>query len=152
MDITDWFPTILDMGKCDERSKKSLDGVSQFAHIWHNDPLTPPRDEILHALNPLKKISSHLKDPRPFSTLNGRMFSPKMRSAIRYNKWKLITGQEATEHNFKYRPPKFQTNFTEFVVLYDMSEDPAEETDVSDMHPEIVGLLLTKLADYYVSL
>ena len=33
-----------------------------------------------------------------------------------------------------------------------MLEDPSERNDVSDSHPEIVELLLTKLADYFVSI
>ena len=48
--------------------------------------------------------------------------------------------------------PKFQSNFTKFAILFDMLEDPSERNDVSDSHPEIVELLLTKLADYFVSI
>ena len=100
MDITDWFPTILEMGKCEVESKNPLDGVSHFAHIWINKDLPPPRTEILHALNPIITIPPNLIDPRPWDAVRGRPFSPKMRSAIRYNEWKLITGMDAVEDHY----------------------------------------------------
>jgi len=166
MDITDWFPTILEMGQCEVEPKNPLDGVSQYENIWTNNTLAPPREEILHELNPLAFTSglTYLIDPRSFSVLNGRQFSPKMSSAIRYENWKLITGRQAvqaTTNKTQLMELSFpslweytwgnvmKTNFTKLAVLYNMSADTSEKTDVSDLHPEIVDLLLTKLADYF---
>ena len=37
------------------------------------------------------------------------------------------------------------------MMLFDLDKDPYETNDVTEEHPEIVNLLLEKLADYYVS-
>ena len=37
------------------------------------------------------------------------------------------------------------------VQLYNIDEDPTEKNDVSDQFPKVVNVMLTKLADYYVS-
>ena len=38
------------------------------------------------------------------------------------------------------------------VQLYNIDEDPTEKKDVSSDFPKVVNVMLTKLADYYVSL
>ena len=40
---------------------------------------------------------------------------------------------------------------TKLLVLYDISKDEQEMNDVSNENPEIVNLMLEKLADYHVS-
>jgi hypothetical protein len=42
-------------------------------------------------------------------------------------------------------------NLRNLVELYDLKNDPTEKTDVSDSYPKIINIMLTKLADYYVS-
>ena len=37
------------------------------------------------------------------------------------------------------------------MMLFDLDTDPYETNDVTEENPEIVNLLLGKLADYYVS-
>ena len=37
------------------------------------------------------------------------------------------------------------------MMLFDLDTDPYETNDVTEENPEIVNLLLSKLADYYVS-
>ena len=37
------------------------------------------------------------------------------------------------------------------MMLFDLKTDPYETNDVTEENPEIVNLLLVKLADYYVS-
>ena len=37
------------------------------------------------------------------------------------------------------------------MMLFDLETDPYETNDVTEENPEIVNLLLVKLADYYVS-
>ena len=92
MHVTDWFPTILEFGKCSQTAvKRPLDGVSQ-AHIITSQPDTEKymvREEILHQLNPLAYIPDEIKDPRGDwkndhgSPLNGRCFGIGVRAAIR---------------------------------------------------------------------
>lgn len=38
------------------------------------------------------------------------------------------------------------------MMLFDLKTDPYETNDLTEQNPEIVNLLLGKLADYYVSL
>ena len=40
---------------------------------------------------------------------------------------------------------------TKLVQLYNIEEDPTEKKEVSDSHPKLVNIMLTKMADYYVS-
>ena len=92
------MPTILDFAKCDIAPKLPLDGVSQFSQLWLRN-FTSPRIEILHGLDPYKTVRKTLIDPRPFPILAGRSFSTRMNAALRYNKWKLITGPLAAKHH-----------------------------------------------------
>ena len=39
---------------------------------------------------------------------------------------------------------------TKLVQLYNIEEDPTEKKELSDSHPKLVNIMLTKLADYYV--
>ena len=39
---------------------------------------------------------------------------------------------------------------TKLVQLYNIEEDPTEKKELSDVHPKLVNIMLTKLADYYV--
>ena len=92
MHVTDWFPTILEFGKCSQTAiERPLDGVSQ-AHILTSQPDTEKymvREEILHQLNPLAYIPDEIKDPRGDwkndhgRPLNGRCFGIGVRAAIR---------------------------------------------------------------------
>ena len=99
MHVTDWFPTILDFGKCSRTSiEKPLDGVSQAAIInsqtinpYDNSPVDQylSREEILHELNPLAYVPNEIKDPRGDwksdhdSPLIDRCFGIGVRAAIR---------------------------------------------------------------------
>ena len=96
MHVTDWFPTILDFGKCSQNSQTAvdqnlpLDGVSQAQIInQSNEEKYMVRDEILHELNPLAYVPGELKDPRGNwkddheSPLHGRCFGIGVRAAIR---------------------------------------------------------------------
>ena len=96
MHVTDWFPTILDLGKCSKNSRTAveqnlpLDGVSQAQIInQSNEEKYMVRDEILHELNPLAYVPGELKDPRGNwkddhgSPLHSRCFGIGVRAAIR---------------------------------------------------------------------
>ena len=51
MDISDLFPTILDLAKCEPTLKNDLDGKSHFHQIWEGFLNTPARIEILHGID-----------------------------------------------------------------------------------------------------
>ena len=92
MHVTDWFPTILEFGKCSPTpDEQSLDGVSQAQVIksQQSSDKYRTREEILHQLNPLAYVSDEIKDPRGDwkndhgSPLNERCFGIGVRAAIR---------------------------------------------------------------------
>ena len=91
MHVTDWYPTILDFGKCSRATERALDGISQ-AEVISNRPLGQnysTREEILHQLNPLAYVPDEIKDPRGDwkndhgSPLSGRCFGIGVRAALR---------------------------------------------------------------------
>jgi len=50
-----------------------------------------------------------------------------------------------TSTNTKTKEPKK----SKLVRLYNVVDDPFERNDISDEHPQVVNVMLTKLADYY---
>ena len=92
MHVTDWFPTILEFGKCSYTSvERPLDGVSQADIIssQSKNEKYMMRDEILHQMNPLAYVPDEIKDPRGDwkgdhgGPLKGRCFGIGVRAAIR---------------------------------------------------------------------
>ena len=66
-DITDWFPTLLEAGKCSRKTlPNELDGKSHFSNFFSAriSSKSPIRDEIVHHLDPLKKVDAEIEDPR----------------------------------------------------------------------------------------
>ena len=108
-------------------------------------------------------VSKEYFDPRRFKVLDGRNFNNSMHSALRYKNWKLVTGKHASHHETGFEGvanlPLWENdwidfgpkNLTKLVVLYDLEKDEAERHDLSNENPEIVNIMLEKLADYHVS-
>lgn len=137
-DVTDWFPTILDFADCGAKGEKPLDGFSQKDFLWNGQNSESPRDEILQGMDRFNNVSSDQIGRNEYNVLDGRDFTERIHAALRWNQWKLITGPRATE----YQKDKF-------VILYDIESDPIEANELSDLFPEVVNIMLTKLADYY---
>ena len=92
MHVTDWFPTILEFGRCSHTSvERPLDGVSQSDIIssQSKNEKYMMRDEILHQMNPLAYVPVEIKDPRGDwkndhgGPLKERCFGIGVRAAIR---------------------------------------------------------------------
>ncbi|CAG5102463.1 Oidioi.mRNA.OKI2018_I69.chr1.g313.t1.cds [Oikopleura dioica] len=156
MHVTDWYPTLLRFSGCSVPDKTlPLDGAAQ--DIFHLEPKLK-RSHILHFMDPLK-VERRDVDVRPFQVLKNRTFDVTVKAAIRSESWKLITGRPchsgcsfSGEKNEKYimeRKPLEEVEPDKLVRLYDMENDPFENHDVSDFHPELVDKFLLKLADYY---
>lgn len=170
-DVTDWFPTILDFAGCDAKGKKPLDGVSQKNFLWNGGQSEAPRTEILQGMDKLRSIPENFVDPKVYEVLKNRTFKTRMHGVIRWNQWKLITGPFATKykrikaedelkrndnaesdewHQIEKRNVNaFYTNITKFVILHDIGNDPEEYHEISYKFPEVVDIMLVKLADYF---
>ena len=165
-DITDWFPTLLDAGKCSQKTlPNELDGKSHFDNFFSSRIQNSQiRDEIVHHLDPLKKVEAEVEDPRPFVKIYGFKYDIRMKTAIRVGKYKLITGAEATKTPLKnqkeldllskssffvgnswLKPKKYR----KLVVLYDIENDPRETKDISDENQDVVIQLLSKVFQYF---
>ncbi|CBY30794.1 unnamed protein product [Oikopleura dioica] len=155
--VTDWFPTLLRFSGC-QQPDSNLDGEAQ--DIFHQKPEVK-RTHLLNFLDPFK-VAKRKLDDRMFSVLQNRTFEVTVKSVIRTENWKLITGRPchwgcsfSEEKNPRYVPDKTALEDVEpgkLVRLYAIREDPMERYDLSDLHPELVDDLLLKLADYYVIL
>ena len=64
-----------------------------------------------------------------------------------FNSTRVIPSTELPRVTGKMRRAKAKQ-----MMLFDLDNDPYETTDVTEKNPEIVNLMLGKLADYYVSL
>lgn len=159
-DITDWFPTLLDAGKCSQKNlPNQLDGKSHFENFFSAGNASV-RDEIVHHLDPLKKADAEVEDPRPFVKVYGFKYDIRMKTAIRVGKYKLITGAEATKtplqnqaeldllskSSFFVKNSWLKTKkYQKLVVLYDIEDDPRELKDISDENQSVVIQLLSKV-------
>jgi arylsulfatase A-like enzyme len=155
--VTDWFPTLLRFSGC-HVPETNLDGKAQ--DIFHQEPELK-RTHLLNFLDPFK-VAKRKLDERFFPVLQNRTFDVNVKAVMRTESWKLITGRPchwgcsfSEEKNPKYIPDKTALEDVEpgkLVRLYAIREDPTERNEVSNLHPEVADDLLSKLADYYVSL
>ena len=102
--VTDWLPTLLDLGQCPglDYGGGPLDGVSHADWLMSSDSKTDDknpdyiyRKEILHYINPLDQtdeIDERGDFKGPGEVLENRCFSIQVRSALRYGKLKIFTG------------------------------------------------------------
>jgi len=155
MHVSDWYPTLLHATGCPAISgTQSLDGFDQWKTITAY--AKSPRTEILHNIDPLSTLP--LK-----KIVMG--FDTSVHAAIRVGDWKLLTGDPGDSRWIL--PPELQSlskfsmnysnivkqqhsigNQTKTIQLFNVKYDPFERTEVSDVYPEIVKELLSKLVKY----
>ncbi|XP_019625440.1 PREDICTED: arylsulfatase B-like [Branchiostoma belcheri] len=145
--ISDWFPTLLRISRASKNNTKSLDGFDVWDAISMGSP--SPREEILHNIDPLqrrsKSSSSHLWTDDIFDT--------STYAAIRSGNWKLLTGYQdlggwkhrGTSGNHFEEP---EDSHDKHLWLFNIRDDPHERTDLSEKYPDMVKVLLKKLASY----
>ncbi|XP_046873822.1 arylsulfatase B [Hypomesus transpacificus] len=162
--ISDWLPTLVSLAGGTTNGTKPLDGFD----VWNtvSKGFASPRVELLHNIDPLyvdmapcPGVASRLtlargSGPEPWSNSG---FNVSIHSALRFMKWKLLTGypgcdvwfprpgQEGSERSgLKDAPLKP-------VMLFNLEDDPEERLDVSEQHPDVVEQLLRRLSHYQSS-
>ena len=140
MHVSDWFPTILHLAKVSVEGIP-LDGVSQWASISEN--LTPPRNEILHNIDP---VDTFWGNPDGYSHCRS--------AAFRRGDWKLLLGcpgngdwVAAPESGSKTQSSCNQHNANS-VFLFNITGDPQEKREISEQFPDVVRDLLGMIEKY----
>ncbi|XP_013412440.1 arylsulfatase J [Lingula anatina] len=152
--ITDWYPTFLGLAGLDA-SELKLDGFDIWKLISTGGHGGQQRKELLHEL--IWPSTSSRLVPRGSPLYNGT-FDTSQRAALRWGKWKLITGQAAAIRGYEDGAPLFfsilgpdptieDVPLDKNVWLYDMKRDPLEECDLSDTKPKIVKRMLDRLEE-----
>ena len=152
MHVSDWYPTLLHASGCPALpGTQSLDGFNQWKAI--TTYAESPRSEILHNIDPLTALPDK-------KIVMG--FDTSVHAAIRVGDWKLLTGDpgdnrwilppELNDLSGDYSNVVKQQYFgyqpTKTIQLYNVKYDPFERTEVSDIYPEIVKMLLNRLVKY----
>ena len=103
-------------------------------------------------------IEEGTTDPRDFSFTKKDGFDFRMRAALRFKDWKIITGPPCSGSRCgvqtdtrNYGKPEELVSNERGVRLYNITADPREAFDLSDKHPWITKQLLLKLCKYHVS-
>jgi len=165
MHISDWYPTLLHLAGVDDLDDMSLDGVNVWEAI-EKEGGSSGREEILHNLNRLYAsfflwfgCDRNLFPTVPYNNTHG-FDTSRGNTAIRWKNWKLLTGDPGpffimpVSGNRTERcldDPDFQFNTAGpqvSVYLYDIDNDPSETTNVALQHPDVVEMLIGRLAQY----
>ncbi|XP_059147351.1 arylsulfatase B-like [Physella acuta] len=146
MHVSDWFPTIADMVGAQINSSLQLDGKSQWPMI--NFGKESPRGEILHNIDIL--------EPLVGKKLYEDTFDTRVRAAIRIGNYKLLTGNPGDGK--WYPPPHLEKHNVQHsnvtaasdknVWLFNVSEDPSEVIDLSNILVGQVRSMLERLQYY----
>ncbi|XP_038060730.1 arylsulfatase B-like [Patiria miniata] len=170
--VSDWFPTLVAGIARGSVAGMPLDGYDVWETISHGTP--SPRTEILHNIDPLDvamvpvSASGHQHDAsanrhqtgdRQYfnQTLQSGTFNTTIRAAIRVGDWKLLTGDPG---NSSWIPPPDSGIVPIYplqvegkhVWLFNVKDDPNEYSDLSDVKPDIVDMMVSRLQHYYDSL
>ncbi|XP_067932396.1 arylsulfatase B-like [Watersipora subatra] len=154
--ISDWYPTILGLAGV-STANLTLDGYDQWAAITGTGH--SPRKELLHNYDPLMPSYGFKRKNSPFDN--------RLQAALRVGDYKIVTG--APLAGGWYTPNSFvdvvqetssydeavdrisslnDGSFLQNIFLFNITADPYERNDLSEERPEVVGVMLSKLAEY----
>lgn len=157
--ISDWLPTLVGLAGGSTNSTKPLDGFNVWNAISKGH--ASPRLELLHNIDPLyddiapcpgreKKLTLAQVDSRDSWAKSG--FNVSIHAAIRFSKWKLLTGYPGCDiwfprpgHNSSSETRTSDVDPLKSVMLFDIENDPEERKEVSAQFPAVVDYLLDRL-------
>ncbi|KAK2896649.1 hypothetical protein QQF64_005816 [Cirrhinus molitorella] len=154
--VSDWYPTLLSLAGYREFESSHLDGHDVWGAISSGLPC--PRTEILFNIDPVSRRHGEI-DPRLLNLNGFGIWDTGVRAAIRAGDWKLLTGNVGDGDWF---PPqtmpggpqqwqgmeKRRDQRGKSVWLFNVTADPYERADLAEARPEVVKMLLTRLAEY----
>ncbi|XP_072050880.1 arylsulfatase B-like [Amphiura filiformis] len=139
--ISDWFPTIIQgLSGGNTNGTKPLDGFDMWETI--KTGTKSPRTEILYNIN---TVGVNREGPQ---------FLQKMESALRMGDWKIITGRQDKGHRWQAPPESKHSDIKRTephdkrIWLFNITADPYEFHDVSELNPGIVNVMLNRLQEY----
>ncbi|XP_066501697.1 arylsulfatase B isoform X2 [Hoplias malabaricus] len=166
--ISDWLPTLVGVAGGSTNGTKPLDGFNVWDTISKGK--ASPRLELLHNIDPLyidvapcpgndidfKQETAYLLSLRHASKLrpwSHPHFNVSIHAAIRYGKWKLLTGYPGCPVWFPRPgvspgPPSLSPEPVKQVQLFDIESDPEERKELSEQQPDVVKMLLQRLEVY----
>ncbi|KAL2077265.1 hypothetical protein ACEWY4_026769 [Coilia grayii] len=150
--ITDWYPTLLRIAGGNLSALASgVDGHDAWGSI--SEGVASPRREILHNIDPLHNLAPHGSLEEGWG-----MWDTSVQAAVRVGDWKLLTGDPGYGD---WTPPQMLASFPgawwnlerhtaprRSLWLFNVTADPYERHDVSEQRPDVVRLLLARLAYY----
>ncbi|XP_014010051.1 arylsulfatase I [Salmo salar] len=154
--VSDWYPTLLSLAGAPEKDRGQLDGHNVWGAISQGLPC--PRTEILFNIDPVSRRPGEA-DSRTLALNGFGIWDTALRAAIRAGDWKLLTGNVG---DGDWVPPqtlpggphqwqgmeKRRDQRGKSVWLFNITADPYERSDLADARPEVVKILLARLAEY----
>ncbi|XP_077988423.1 arylsulfatase B-like [Glandiceps talaboti] len=150
MHMIDWLPTLVHLagGTVDG---VTLDGISMWDMISGGSP-SPRKELLIHMSGRRQAVQVEGLDPWEH---NG-IYEIRKTSAIVVGHWKLVTSQYRSPLTWVLPPEYHQGDSIpppekkgQMLFLFNLEQDPNEETDLSNSRPDIVVFLLKKLQTYY---
>lgn len=143
MHVSDWYPTLVNLAGGSLNDTLPLDGVDQWKML--SEGSASARDTILHNIDPVTAPIGERVYKDTFDT--------RVRAALRWKQWKVITGNPG---NGSWVPGECSGleakrgsggEPTQNLWLFDLSRDPNEMDDLSNVYPDISRKLLGMLEE-----
>ncbi|XP_033733067.1 LOW QUALITY PROTEIN: arylsulfatase B-like [Pecten maximus] len=141
MHVSDWYPTLVGLAGGSLNGTQPLDGIDQWKMLSGGS--ASAREILLHNIDPLTgPIGERMYNDT---------FDTRVRAALRWRQWKVLTGNPGNGSWVPGDCSGLETKRgsggepTKNLWLFDLSKDPNEMDDLSDVYPDITRKLLGML-------